>query len=172
MTSVDDALWSAVGDPTRRQMLDLLLIDGQGTATTLSERLPVAKTGDELERLSIALNHMIERLDAAMPAPGREAELLRRLAIFAPLPLAVIEFLATELQPHEFPAGTVAVRSATTPTPAITPSRVLVTARRWPITRISPSAAAAMIRTASTTVTQATTGIQITPTAWRRSRRT
>lgn len=31
----------------------------------LSERLPVAKTGDELERLSIALNHMIERLDAA-----------------------------------------------------------------------------------------------------------
>lgn len=31
----------------------------------LSERLPVAKTGDELERLSVALNHMIERLDAA-----------------------------------------------------------------------------------------------------------
>jgi heavy metal sensor kinase len=31
----------------------------------LSERLPVARTGDELERLSIALNHMIDRLDAA-----------------------------------------------------------------------------------------------------------
>jgi heavy metal sensor kinase len=31
----------------------------------LSERLPVAATGDELERLSVALNHMIERLDAA-----------------------------------------------------------------------------------------------------------
>ncbi|HWW03099.1 MAG TPA: ATP-binding protein [Candidatus Acidoferrum sp.] len=31
----------------------------------LSERLPVAKTGDEMERLSVALNHMIERLDAA-----------------------------------------------------------------------------------------------------------
>ncbi|HEY5909227.1 MAG TPA: ATP-binding protein [Verrucomicrobiae bacterium] len=31
----------------------------------LSERLPVARTGDELERLSIALNRMIERLDAA-----------------------------------------------------------------------------------------------------------
>lgn len=31
----------------------------------LSGRLPVARTGDELERLSIALNHMIERLDAA-----------------------------------------------------------------------------------------------------------
>jgi heavy metal sensor kinase len=31
----------------------------------LSGRLPVARTGDELERLSIALNHMIERLDTA-----------------------------------------------------------------------------------------------------------
>jgi len=31
----------------------------------LSGRLPVARTGDELERLSIGLNHMIERLDAA-----------------------------------------------------------------------------------------------------------
>lgn len=31
----------------------------------LSERLPVPQTGDELERLSVALNHMIERLDAA-----------------------------------------------------------------------------------------------------------
>jgi heavy metal sensor kinase len=31
----------------------------------LSERLPVARTGDELERLSIALNHMIQRLDEA-----------------------------------------------------------------------------------------------------------
>jgi len=31
----------------------------------LSERLPVARTGDELERLSIALNHMIDRLDTA-----------------------------------------------------------------------------------------------------------
>lgn len=31
----------------------------------LSERLPVAQTGDELERLSVALNHMIERLDTA-----------------------------------------------------------------------------------------------------------
>jgi heavy metal sensor kinase len=31
----------------------------------LSERLPVTQTGDELERLSVALNRMIERLDAA-----------------------------------------------------------------------------------------------------------
>ncbi|MDH6108115.1 DNA-binding transcriptional ArsR family regulator [Kitasatospora sp. MAP12-15] len=41
--AVDDELWSAVGDPIRRRMLDLLLADGGGTATTLSERLPVTR---------------------------------------------------------------------------------------------------------------------------------
>jgi predicted transcriptional regulator len=40
---VDDDLWSAIGDPTRRRMLDLLLADGQGTATTLSGQLPVTR---------------------------------------------------------------------------------------------------------------------------------
>jgi ArsR family transcriptional regulator, cadmium/lead-responsive transcriptional repressor len=40
---IDDDLWSAIGDPTRRRMLDLLLVDGGGTATTLSERLPVTR---------------------------------------------------------------------------------------------------------------------------------
>jgi DNA-binding transcriptional ArsR family regulator len=41
--TIDDDLWSAVGDPTRRRMLDLLLIDGGGTATSLSEQLPVTR---------------------------------------------------------------------------------------------------------------------------------
>jgi ArsR family transcriptional regulator, cadmium/lead-responsive transcriptional repressor len=40
---IDDALWSAVGDPIRRRMLDLLLSGGGGTATTLSEQLPVTR---------------------------------------------------------------------------------------------------------------------------------
>jgi heavy metal sensor kinase len=35
------------------------------TSTNLSERLPVIRTGDELERLSVALNRMIARLDDA-----------------------------------------------------------------------------------------------------------
>lgn len=43
LESVDDELWSAVGDPTRRRMLDLLLVDGSGTATGLSHRLPVTR---------------------------------------------------------------------------------------------------------------------------------
>jgi DNA-binding transcriptional ArsR family regulator len=40
---VDDDLWSAIGDPTRRRLLDLLLIDGEGTATTLGRQLPVTR---------------------------------------------------------------------------------------------------------------------------------
>jgi len=38
-----DELWSAIGDPTRRRMLDLLLADGGGTATSLSDKLPVTR---------------------------------------------------------------------------------------------------------------------------------
>ncbi len=41
--AIDDDLWSAVGDPTRRRMLDLLLNEGGGTATTLSGQLPVTR---------------------------------------------------------------------------------------------------------------------------------
>jgi DNA-binding transcriptional ArsR family regulator len=40
---IDDELWSAVGDPTRRRMLDLLLANGGGTATSLSDHLPVTR---------------------------------------------------------------------------------------------------------------------------------
>jgi ArsR family transcriptional regulator, cadmium/lead-responsive transcriptional repressor len=39
-TAIDDALWSAIGDPTRRRLLDLLLADGGGTATSLGQQLP------------------------------------------------------------------------------------------------------------------------------------
>ncbi|MGW4843929.1 ArsR/SmtB family transcription factor [Nocardia brasiliensis] len=42
-TAVDDDLWSAIGDPTRRRMLDLLLAEGGGTATSLSAQLPVTR---------------------------------------------------------------------------------------------------------------------------------
>jgi ArsR family transcriptional regulator, cadmium/lead-responsive transcriptional repressor len=41
--AIDDDLWSAIGDPTRRRMLDLLLATRAGTATSLSEQLPVTR---------------------------------------------------------------------------------------------------------------------------------
>ncbi len=41
--AVEDDMWSAIGDPTRRRMIDLLLAEGAGTATTLSGLLPVTR---------------------------------------------------------------------------------------------------------------------------------
>jgi DNA-binding transcriptional ArsR family regulator len=38
-----DALWAAVGDPTRRQLLDALLARGEATATALAAELPVTR---------------------------------------------------------------------------------------------------------------------------------
>ncbi|WP_407317819.1 metalloregulator ArsR/SmtB family transcription factor [Isoptericola halotolerans] len=41
--AIDDRLWSAVGDPTRRRMLDLLVAQGAGSATSLGAQLPVTR---------------------------------------------------------------------------------------------------------------------------------
>jgi DNA-binding transcriptional ArsR family regulator len=38
-----DELWAAVADPTRRQLLDALLAEGEATATTLAVELPVTR---------------------------------------------------------------------------------------------------------------------------------
>ena len=43
------------------------------TQHNLSERLPIMQTGDELERLSLSLNHMITRLDEAFQTSKRFA---------------------------------------------------------------------------------------------------
>ncbi|MGF6889017.1 DNA-binding transcriptional ArsR family regulator [Nocardia sp. GAS34] len=39
----EDQLWSAIGDPIRRRLLDQLLTQGSGTPTSLSERLPITR---------------------------------------------------------------------------------------------------------------------------------
>ncbi|MGH8220199.1 MAG: ATP-binding protein [Steroidobacteraceae bacterium] len=41
------------------------------TQHSLSERLPVAESGDEIERLSVSLNHMINRLEEAVQGSKR-----------------------------------------------------------------------------------------------------
>jgi DNA-binding transcriptional ArsR family regulator len=38
-----DSVLAALADPTRRQLLDLLAVQGEATATTLAERLPVSR---------------------------------------------------------------------------------------------------------------------------------
>jgi DNA-binding transcriptional ArsR family regulator len=40
---VVDGVLGALADPTRRQLLDLLAAQGEATATTLAERLPVSR---------------------------------------------------------------------------------------------------------------------------------
>jgi ArsR family transcriptional regulator, cadmium/lead-responsive transcriptional repressor len=39
----DDDLWEAMADPTRRKLLDLLVVRGQATATTLTADMPVSR---------------------------------------------------------------------------------------------------------------------------------
>ena len=43
MTVAVDELWSAVGDPTRRRLLDVLLARGEASATVLAGELPVTR---------------------------------------------------------------------------------------------------------------------------------
>jgi ArsR family transcriptional regulator, cadmium/lead-responsive transcriptional repressor len=40
---VDDDLWEAMADPTRRKLLDLLVARGQATATTLTAEMPFSR---------------------------------------------------------------------------------------------------------------------------------
>ena len=39
----DDELWSAIGDPSRRQVLDLLVSHGEVSASWLPERVPFSR---------------------------------------------------------------------------------------------------------------------------------
>src|ERR1700678_2052326 len=81
--AVDDDLWSAIGDPTRRRMLDLLLTAGPGTATSLSEQLPVT-------RQAVAKHLLV--LDQAAPVHGATAGRERRYQVDqAQLPRAVAQ---------------------------------------------------------------------------------
>jgi len=92
----DDALWTAVADPTRRRVLDALLERGEATTTTLAEGLPVtrqavAKHLVVLDRVGLVAGQrrgrevryavQPERLDAASEAVARvAAQWDRRLA--------------------------------------------------------------------------------------------
>jgi DNA-binding transcriptional ArsR family regulator len=38
-----DELWSAVADPTRRRLLDVLLARGEATATALADEVPISR---------------------------------------------------------------------------------------------------------------------------------
>ncbi len=76
--AIDDELWAALGDPTRRRLLDLLLADGFGTATSLSGRMPVT-------RQAVAKHlGVLERAELVAPRKdGREVRYVVNEARFA-----------------------------------------------------------------------------------------
>src|SRR5580704_16996209 len=66
--------------------------------------------GGGLAGLTLAHPVRFRRLDRAMPSPGPEVGVLQDLPMFAPLPLALTELLAAEIEPRQFPAGAVVMR--------------------------------------------------------------
>lgn len=72
MSAVDDDLWAAIGDPTRRRMVDLLLADGGGTATSLGAQLPVTRQ---------AVTKHLAVLDRAGLVHGSQVGRERRFAV-------------------------------------------------------------------------------------------
>jgi len=80
------------------------LLDAVGPRGTL------ALLGGGLAVLALAHAARFRRLDRAVPAPDPEAGLLYSLPMFAPLPLAVTDLLAAEVEPRRFPAGAVVAR--------------------------------------------------------------
>jgi ArsR family transcriptional regulator, cadmium/lead-responsive transcriptional repressor len=58
----DDTLWEAMADPTRRDLLDLLVAHGHSTATSLTEEMPVSRQAiskhlNVLERVGLIEGH-------------------------------------------------------------------------------------------------------------------
>jgi DNA-binding transcriptional ArsR family regulator len=61
-TVPDDELWSAIGDPSRRRLLDLLVVRGEATASSLALEVPftrqaVAKHLEVLEHAGLVVRH-------------------------------------------------------------------------------------------------------------------
>ena len=83
-STVDDELWSAIGDPTRRQMLDLLLAAGSGTSTSISERLPVSRQAVAKHLAVLARAGLVQRQTAGRERHYRidEEQFARVLAQF------------------------------------------------------------------------------------------
>ncbi len=102
----EDALWTAVADPTRRRVLDALLERGEATTTTLAEGLPitrqaVAKHLAVLNRVGLVAGRRRGREVRYTVQPGRlnnAAEAMARVAAPWDGRLARIKRLAESAQ--------------------------------------------------------------------------
>jgi predicted MFS family arabinose efflux permease len=77
------------------------MIDGLGARGTL------AASGIGLVALVAAYAIRFVQIDRDLPAVQPSADLMRGLPMFAPLPLAVVDLMATRLVQHECPSGAV-----------------------------------------------------------------
>ena len=88
---VDDDLWSAIGDPTRRRMLDLL-VDGEGTAPPRSvDQLPVTRQA-VAKHLAVLDRVGLVRADAGgsgEAVPGRRRPAALAVAAFSSVGVGV-----------------------------------------------------------------------------------
>jgi ArsR family transcriptional regulator, cadmium/lead-responsive transcriptional repressor len=57
----DDALWSAIGDPSRREVLDLLVSHGEVSASWLSGRVPFSRQAVSKHLVVLERNGLVRR---------------------------------------------------------------------------------------------------------------
>ena len=94
----------------------LLLSMGLGSAVTplliraWGARGALVATGVLLVVVAAVFWPSLARIDSRIAAPGPDVALLRQVAFFRPLPFAVIEHLATGLQPAIYEPGDVIIR--------------------------------------------------------------
>ena len=84
----DDDLWEAMADPTRRKLLDLLVVRGQATATTLTADMPVSRQAISkhlmlLQRVGLVDGHRDGREVRYELSEQRLADATRALAAVA-----------------------------------------------------------------------------------------
>src|SRR5262249_3362107 len=97
---------------------ELVVFAGLGTGSLaapaisnwLSPRGALIAIGVTLAAVTVAYLPRFVQIDRATVMPGPEIVLLRGLAMFAPLPVATVDQLATVLEPHEYRPGEVVMR--------------------------------------------------------------
>lgn len=90
------------------------LCAGSAAAPAISDWLgprgALVAIGATLAVLAVAYLPRFVQIDRTTPAPGPEIALLRGLAMFAPLPVATVDQLATALERHEYQPGETVMR--------------------------------------------------------------
>jgi ArsR family transcriptional regulator, cadmium/lead-responsive transcriptional repressor len=69
MTQVDDELWSAIADPSRRRVLDLLVRGGAASASALADEVPFTRQA--------VMKHLAVLEDAGLVTRHREGREVR-----------------------------------------------------------------------------------------------